>query len=350
MLQPRKLKKSELNPKLSRNLVFNKNTIQKTTKKKHSRGTINNLDVETQSLSLHINSIFRDNYYLTPPTDFTYTIPINCENITSLRLTSLSLPNTWYLFSSEKGNNKFNIEIYELKSEGGERDPNGATWIHTVVIPDGNYTRDQLVTFLNRQYFEDLNEGENVIDVLRAEYQNRMRNIRFEINPNSLKTSFHILETDRRHGFDLIFVDEHNNSMIHSAGWLLGFRKAKYINVTKKIQSEALFDGGGERYIYFSLNDFTLNKVNDNIICLDNTYMEKNILAKINISTNSFGIQIEDNPDSEFIHTKTRLYSGPVSLKKLKIKLIDMYGNLINLNSMDFSFTLELEKLYQNIV
>ena len=35
---------------------------------------------------------------------------------------------------------------------------------------------------------------------------------------------------------------------------------------------------------------------------------------------------------------------------KFNIRLLDMFGKPINLNTMDWSFTLELEKLYQNII
>jgi hypothetical protein len=37
---------------------------------------------------------------------------------------------------------------------------------------------------------------------------------------------------------------------------------------------------------------------------------------------------------------------GPVSIEKLKINLINRYGEIIDLNSNNFSFTLELTKLY----
>ena len=226
-LQPQKLSSKFKNNNLSRNLVCNPKAIHKTKKAKHSKGIINSLEKETQSIALHINSIFRDNYYLTSPSDFTYTLPINCENITSLKLTSVSLPNTWYLFSSEKGNNRFTIEIFQ-RTEEGVRVEDGYTHIFQIVIPDGNYTSVQLVQFLNSNYFKDLNEGKVVLDAT----EKRLRNIRFEIDPQSLKSSFHIVDTSSRNeGINLIFTDENQNSLIHSAGWIVGFRKGKYLNI-----------------------------------------------------------------------------------------------------------------------
>ena len=46
--------------------------------------------------------------------------------------------------------------------------------------------------------------------------------------------------------------------------------------------------------------------------------------------------------------SKTRIYNGPVTLKKMHIRILDKFGNVIDLNNMDFSFTLELELLYEN--
>jgi hypothetical protein len=46
--------------------------------------------------------------------------------------------------------------------------------------------------------------------------------------------------------------------------------------------------------------------------------------------------------------TKIRKYNGPINLKKIHVKLLDKFGELIDLNQMDFSFTLELELLYES--
>ncbi len=50
---------------------------------------------------------------------------------------------------------------------------------------------------------------------------------------------------------------------------------------------------------------------------------------------------------NNFCLTKTRRYNGPVNIRNLFIKIIDQYGIIIDLNNMDFSFTLELEILYE---
>lgn len=42
-----------------------------------------------------------------------------------------------------------------------------------------------------------------------------------------------------------------------------------------------------------------------------------------------------------------RAYFGPVDIERMRVKLIDDRGNLVNLNCMDWSFTLQVEELYQ---
>lgn len=43
----------------------------------------------------------------------------------------------------------------------------------------------------------------------------------------------------------------------------------------------------------------------------------------------------------------TREYFGPVDIERLKVKLVDDKGRLINLNGLDWSFSLHIKQLYQ---
>ena len=46
--------------------------------------------------------------------------------------------------------------------------------------------------------------------------------------------------------------------------------------------------------------------------------------------------------------TKTRKYNGPVNISRLNIKILDKFGNCIDLNYMDYSLTIEMEILYES--
>jgi hypothetical protein len=117
-----------------------------------------------------------------------------------------------------------------------------------------------------------------------------------------------------------------------------------YLNITESIISESLFDACGDRYIYFSLTDYQYNNNGTNIIGFDKSSLDEDILAKIPMTNGKLSLIIDEgNP-----LTKTRKYNGPVNINKLQIKILDKFGEVIDLNNMDFSFTLELEILYES--
>ena len=47
------------------------------------------------------------------------------------------------------------------------------------------------------------------------------------------------------------------------------------------------------------------------------------------------------------IQVNERTYFGPVNIEKLRIRLLNDKGNVLNLNGRDWSFTLQTELLYQ---
>ena len=78
-----------------------------------------------------------------------------------------------------------------------------------------------------------------------------------------------------------------------------------------------------------------------NIIGFEKSILDDYIIAKIPIINGSISFDI-NNP-----LTKTRRYNGPVNIRNFHIKLLDMFGQAIDLNYMDYSFTLEMEILYE---
>ena len=44
--------------------------------------------------------------------------------------------------------------------------------------------------------------------------------------------------------------------------------------------------------------------------------------------------------------TPAREYMGPVNLNNLTIQLLDEYGRVVNLNNMDFSFSIQMTTVY----
>jgi hypothetical protein len=305
----------------------NTNTITNTFPNSVTSGNLNPVKRITLNQNLNLNSCFRNNYYQSNPADFFYTFPIEIKNVLSLRLVSIEIPNSWYLFSHVQKNNIFQIEIKTNLSED----------IFNIVVPDGNYDCETLQNFLNTNYFYE------------SQLESNLKFLKFYIDSYSLKSRFEIIETGIKSkftsfSFSLKFVEEINQNILNTLGWTLGFRLANYRDIKDFIQSEGLYDGGGDRYIYIALNDYQYNNNTLNTVCFDKSILNEEVIAKIPMINGKFSlIVLDDNP-----LTKIRKYTGPVNLSKIHIKILDKFGNIIDLNNMDYSLTLELEILYES--
>jgi len=314
-----------INPNL--NNKNNTNIIYNSFPNELAPGNLNSVKRITQLLNLNLNSSFRSNYYQSNPCDFLYMIPAEIKNVVSMRLVSIEIPNAWYLFSSIKENNSFSILIVM----DGEKEE------HIISVPNGNYDSETLQHYLNTTYFCESGQ------------ENLLKFIKFGINPYDSKTYFEIvnldddIETDIH--FSLKFSKNINQNIMNTMGWLLGFRLATYLHIDDRIESEGLFDAGGDRYIYLCINDFQYNKNTSNIVCFDKSILNEDVIAKIPMVNGKLSLIINDNNSSL---AKLRRYNGPINLSRLQIKIIDKFGTVIDLNNMDYSLTLELEILYES--
>jgi len=290
-------------------------------------GQLNAIKRVTQFLNLNLNTCFRNNYYSSNPCDFQYMLPVEMKHVVSMRLASIEIPNSWYIFSSEQKNNRLSIEINN----------NGVKTTFEVVVPDGNYDSDTLQYYLNHEYF------------FLSGALNDLVYIEFSIDPYSFKSSFKSLwPLPSPFLFSISFYQSglsgSSQNVMSSLGWIMGYRLANYKNVSTIIVSEGLFDAGGDRYIYISIDDYQRNRNTMNIVCFEDSTMDQNIIAKIPMTNGKLSLTIDDN-SSPLV--KNRRYNGPVNIRNMHIRVLDRFGEVINLNNMDFSFTLELEILYE---
>jgi hypothetical protein len=286
-------------------------------------GFLNSIKRLTQYLNLNLNTCFRNNYYSSNPCDFQYFLPLEIKHVIAMRLASIEIPNSWYVFSSAQKNNTFVIEINN----------NGFIISFPIVIPDGNYDNDTLQYYLNNTFF------------YLSGAVNDLIYIEFSIDPYSFKSEFKslwVLPTP--FSFSIKFLTGTQQNIMSTIGWALGYRLANYVNIFTSIVSEGLFDAGGDRYIYVSIDDYQRNRNSLNVVCFADSTMEQNIIAKIPMTNGKLSLTVDDS-GSPLV--KNRRYNGPVNIRNMHIRILDRFGEVINLNNMDFSFTLELEILYE---
>jgi hypothetical protein len=298
-----------------------------------SRSNLNNLKRKTIFQTIVLNTLFREDYFGTSSTDFAIVLPYYFKNVLSLRLSSLQLPNVIYCISRFNGNNTFYIE-------------EDATSISkTISFPDGNFTSISefaalLQTEINSQLSiaperfivnYDANSGKITIS-------NTLSNFTMIFNDSVKKVSGKNRVYEPTNGKRLqncVDIEE----IYKKFGWIMGYRDSSYYN-SNSYTTEGVYNGAYPNYLYFVLNDFNNSQAQNVFGMYSKSIIGDNILGMIPITSQAFYVNFTNGND--FIERK-REYFGPVRIQRFKVQLLNQYGDIINLNNMDYSFTLELE-------
>ena len=286
-----------------------------------------NLNDTTSTVTYHFNTKYREKYYETQSINCDLKINPQQSDVIALRLSSITIPNSWYVFTNLLNNNRFTIQAV---------DTNGKTEVLEVVIPEGNYTAEELQTFLNTQYFH------------LSERRYSFSRLEFCISKHNLKSTFRIIEgpINTTFKFHLFFVQSDTINIMSTCGWILGFRYGKYLNVKDQISSEGLYNGGGDRFIYILLKETpqTSDARNKHIICRESgqIFNLDYIMGKIPLQNGKFSINTDETMDNNVTFRKTRVYPNTKTITGFNVQLIDQFGQDIFLNNMDFSFSIEM--------
>jgi hypothetical protein len=291
---------------------------------------------------LSFDTKFRPNYFSSSSTNFSMVLSTPLKNVISMRLISFEFPNVVYDIDATLGTNILTITDHE-----GD--------VCKFELPSGNYHSDTVCNALNNINGNvilnlDGNPGAGVNTAIEdAAYQ--------AANPDREKIfdefSFHIdtktgrtiITSKSKKKFKLDFTNTLLPSMpiTKNLGWKLGFRQLKYQGLYSYV-SEAPVDLGGQKVLFFCVDDYRTNVTENVSIVYQNSFMNRNILARIPLRQGKFVTCYDDNSD---MIRKKRDYFGPVTIDKLHFRLLDEYGIDVRLNYSDYSFGLEFEILYE---
>ena len=291
---------------------------------------------------LSIDSRFRNQYFETTSTDFLVTLPLSVTNVVSMQLVALEIPATYFSISKRLGNNFFHVWDETVPATGD---------LYKITLPDGNYSRDQMQDILNLMFVAtgigsppqvsiDKISGRIILDF------NGQGNVYFNLGPQVAENgsmTIGIVDIDN-------LVDSEPIQL--KIGWVLGFRAAVYKTsaASNIFIGEGIYDGWGSRYFYFVVDDFNKNSVNGINAILNSSVISDNILARLTRSSIGSALNLGFTLDSALLKadssTRKRVYFGPVNIKKLRFRILDAYGRIIDLNNMDISFALRLDRLY----
>jgi len=298
-----------------------------------------------------------------------FRLPKPIQNVLSMKITAVEIPNFWYRFSSKGRSNEFTITVnnfYQMNSTN-----TNVVFIpemkNTIIIPEGNYYDVDLPNYLNSYFLNIQNGLQYIIFEINANKGTcifRARNPQdntFYPSPYDSSTPYY--SKTFHYSIDFRLQDNIERPLYLNMGWALGFKQATYIATYQNsysnpfilnsagsdivvyyayLQSETSFGNGIYNYIFLDIEDFNKNFTNNKIIsCLENSYLEgNNIIARISVPTTSNSINFTNGSDVIF---KTRNYYGSVTIESLQIRLLDKFGNIVDLNGNDFSFLIEME-------
>jgi len=339
-------------------------------------GILNPIQYTTIKRAVNIDSRFRPDYYKTSASDQRLTLPYKFENVINMRLASLELPLTYYTISQAYGNNTFIVEWAPFGT---------ASYTHAVQIkiPDGNYST----------LYSDKHGQSSIESIINAQLQNPNQkillgtetivsdpsfNLRFTVDQNSGRSVFAVdvsgltvsdLSGIVQSGYNsyriIMGVGPDGDTNVTEPlpfflGWQLGYRLNVYesgpgsvsgsnIVLPPAIVSEGLCYIKGPQYMFVAIDDYNNNVNNYYVSAYADSINNKNILARINLSSvlQKSGVYQtgEDDGFSTQIN-RSRNYFGPVNIERLRITLYDEYGRIINLNNMDWSCALMFECVY----
>lgn len=258
-----------------------------------------------------------------PPTDpsvFLFQPGKSYKNIASAKLTSLEFVNSFYTFTSLKenpalsgagntpyvgrGNTSFIITINTVATP--------------VTIPDGNYTPATFIAKLG--------------GLLPT-------NVTVAYDPNSDAITF----TNLVNSFTITFPPTDTNPYGNGIGYNMGFFNTTYTSgTTNVVVSDRSPDFLQDRYVYLQINDWNLVE--------HHVYGQTHYsaFAKIPLNGGKNTIIFDNNYSNS--STKEYKFHQPTNIDKMEIRMIDAYGNTLDLRGSHFSMTVELQQVNNSAV
>lgn len=307
-------------------------------------GNLNPLNTRIVSKYMTIDSRFRENYQ-TKTSDFTVQLPNKLNKVVSMQLSSIELPITFYGISASYGNNFLYLYVSQLFSENEPLIHNEMV----LIVPDGNYTAEELVFSINlilqqRNEKGALTDPNNVFSYIRLNLDitkgsGTGKVIVEPVYEGNIGRSIQHIGLDFTRGVD---GNPDSIDITTKIGFNLGFTQERYCGKPFYISDSAI-DPNSLKYIYLSIEDYQHNVDRLFLSAFNNTNINDNVLARLSIKTGAFSILMEN--DFNLI-TEPRKYFGPVDIQKLRIRLYDDHGRILNTNQTNFSFVLLFKILY----
>lgn len=277
---------------------------------------------DVQRHIINVDTRFRDSPNVFTASDFYFSLLSPVRNVLRVRITSIEIPNNYYFFTSARQNVSFRL-TYTTDSGLVTRN---------ITIPNGNYTADgpdgdSLVSVL-QTFFDDFTD----ID-LSGSYSPITRTFKFTASiPFTLDTTY----------------GSKDRPLDYGLGYYMGFSRgtfaAKLTGGNYEVVSDLCAYFSGDNYVFLALNDFDC--VRQTVRMYDSTFIAERsrpndftATAKIVLTKPKNDMVFDDYAGH---HIKEVVFPSPVDLSRLRVRLLDAYGDPLDICSSQFSFSIEV--------
>jgi hypothetical protein len=341
-------------------------------------GRLNRLAISTIKRALNVDTRFRTNYYTTKSTDFVLSIPYKFENVTSMSVASYELPLTYYAISQQYENNCILFQWESTPTDPTELPNYDKEYL--MIIPDGNYraayqsgggaiietTINGILagTELSKQtgmaFTTDSTSGRSIFScnsAIDASGNVLPQNVFYT---GAMRIVFNVTGELQQDGSNFFFKFQSDSRALPLFfGWKLGFRTAAYemrgdtreTVLPQSAVSEGICQISGPQYLFLCIDDYNNSVNNYYVSAYGSSTISPNIIARLNIkqqinAAGAYGLAGGESLTTSL--TYSREYFGPVDIQRMRITLVDDFGRVLDLNNMDWSFSLMFECVYSS--
>ena len=326
-------------------------------------------------------------YYADSATDFTFNLSQPIKNVLNLRVYSYEIPHSWYVFSPDYGTTVFGVSHECIDISAGNYSPSELIADISGVLNDkstGIYislnTKNNKVTIESRttETFELVffDPSGQILDCSRAQCPTGGAKLDYNLgwllgfrqpsySGSSTYTGEALIDT---YGFRYLYIelDDFNHNRLNQSVISLDANLDKFSYPASKRCALPAADPSSNVVLRSTScgkppptwrgPPLTANQTYSRAQLVNarraqpvNRYrspVNSDIIARIPVRKfNNYDILLDSWNSS--LEDTAREYFGPVTLKRFRIRLLNDKGYVVNLNNMNFSFSLIAEHLYQ---
>lgn len=308
---------------------------------------------------------------------FTFELKPSLTKVINMSLYSIEIPYSWYTFDSTYGTNSFTIDDVQYDIDSGNYSPSdlitelnrvlvdiSATTFLTInsgkITIQNTSSKNMTITFFDELYYTTGLENSKINSNLG--WLMGFRNSSYTIDSSGGKITGEAIVDTWGTRYFILTIDDFNNN--HFNQGLVGIATPDHSLDPPAYNQEANYICSGSNgalqlqqittmktLTNAQINTFNyiLNDRNNKSILKTVSPTTSNVFAKIPITKplkwSSDNISLPFIEFSNAIQKNERNYFGPVDITRMKVSLLDDKGHILNLNGLDWSFTLNVKHL-----